>query len=257
MPVRGIRGAPSAGRHAGRGPAATTELLNEILRANDIRTFDDIASAIFTTTSDLTSAFPAEAARTLGMKQVPLLCTCEIPVPAAWPLHPHSAASQHREAAERDDARLPARAPAAAAGHVEAVSRRGGRRRIVTSAVDRARGPRVWWTRRRGYCGSGSGESMPRSAWLSFQSISGVETRLLQLLERHPQLFDLVGDRVEGDWPRILGKDGLQPVVVVFRPGRDFPAAPATADGPGQCRVIQTAVVRTTWLLVGHNWLNG
>ena len=63
--------------------SATTELLNEILRANDIRTFDDIASAIFTTTSDLTSAFPAEAARTLGMKQVPLLCTCEIPVPGS------------------------------------------------------------------------------------------------------------------------------------------------------------------------------
>ena len=82
MPVRGIRGATNVPADT---PAevlsATTELLNEILRANDIRTFDDIASAIFTTTSDLTSAFPAEAARTLGMKQVPLLCTCEIPVP--------------------------------------------------------------------------------------------------------------------------------------------------------------------------------
>jgi chorismate mutase len=84
MPVRGIRGATNV---AADTPAevlsATTELLNEILRANDIRTFDDIASAIFTTTSDLTSAFPAEAARTLGMKQVPLLCTCEIPVPGS------------------------------------------------------------------------------------------------------------------------------------------------------------------------------
>jgi chorismate mutase len=84
MPVRGIRGATNVPADT---PAevlsATTELLNEILRANDIRTFDDIASAIFTTTSDLTSAFPAEAARTLGMKQVPLLCTCEIPVPGS------------------------------------------------------------------------------------------------------------------------------------------------------------------------------
>jgi chorismate mutase len=84
MPVRGIRGATNVPADT---PAevlsATTELLNEILRANDIRTFDDIASAIFTTTSDLTSAFPAEAARTLGMKHVPLLCTCEIPVPGS------------------------------------------------------------------------------------------------------------------------------------------------------------------------------
>jgi len=63
--------------------AATTELLQEIFRANDIRTFDDVASAIFTTTSDLTAAFPAEAARALGMNQVPLLCTCEIPVPGS------------------------------------------------------------------------------------------------------------------------------------------------------------------------------
>ena len=67
MPVRGIRGATNVPADT---PAevlsATTELLNEILPANDIRTFDDIASAIFTTTSDLTSAFPAEAARPWG-----------------------------------------------------------------------------------------------------------------------------------------------------------------------------------------------
>jgi chorismate mutase len=82
MAVRGIRGAINVPADT---PAevlsATTELLQEIFRANDIRTFEDVASAIFTTTSDLTSAFPAEAARALGMNQVPLLCTCEIPVP--------------------------------------------------------------------------------------------------------------------------------------------------------------------------------
>jgi chorismate mutase len=81
--------------------AATTELLQEILRANNIETFDQIASAIFTTTSDLTSAFPAEAARTLGMNQVPLLCTCEIPVPGSMGrcirilLHLNTEKSQH------------------------------------------------------------------------------------------------------------------------------------------------------------------
>jgi chorismate mutase len=65
--------------------AATTELLQEILRANRIEGFDEIVSAIFTTTSDLTSSFPAEAARSLGMHQVPLLCAAEIPVPNSVP----------------------------------------------------------------------------------------------------------------------------------------------------------------------------
>jgi chorismate mutase len=84
MSVRGIRGATNVPADT---PAevlsATTELLREIFRANEIDTFDEIVSAIFTTTSDLTSAFPAEAARALGMNQVPLLCTCEIPVPGS------------------------------------------------------------------------------------------------------------------------------------------------------------------------------
>jgi chorismate mutase len=44
-----------------------------------------VISAVFTTTQDLVSAFPAEAARALGMNFVPLLCAQEIPVPNAMP----------------------------------------------------------------------------------------------------------------------------------------------------------------------------
>jgi chorismate mutase len=81
MPVRGIRGATSVSADTPEDiAAATTELLKEILRANQIEQFDEIASAVFTTTCDLTSSFPAEAARSLGMNQVPLLCASEIPV---------------------------------------------------------------------------------------------------------------------------------------------------------------------------------
>jgi chorismate mutase len=81
MSVRGIRGATSVEADTpAEILAATTELLNEILRANQIEGFDEIASAIFTTSADLTSSFPAEAARTLGMNQVPLLCASEIAV---------------------------------------------------------------------------------------------------------------------------------------------------------------------------------
>ena len=63
--------------------SATRELLEEILRANRITEFDDVISAIFTTTSDLKSTFPAEAARRMGMGQVPLLCARKSPSPAA------------------------------------------------------------------------------------------------------------------------------------------------------------------------------
>lgn len=72
MAVRGIRGAISVSVDTKPEVlAATRELLEELLRANGLEErFDDIASAIFTTTRDLTSAFPAEAARTLGMSTV-------------------------------------------------------------------------------------------------------------------------------------------------------------------------------------------
>ncbi|GIX03160.1 MAG: chorismate mutase AroH [Planctomycetaceae bacterium] len=86
MSVRGIRGATSVVEDR---PdlilAATRELLQELLRANQISSFEDIVSAIFTTTPDLTSTFPAEAARGLGMTQVPLLCASEIAVPNSLP----------------------------------------------------------------------------------------------------------------------------------------------------------------------------
>ena len=86
MPVRGIRGATSVdGDTAEEVLAATKELLQEILDANELLEFDDVVSAIFTTTPDVTSAFPAEAARTLGMNHVPLLCASEIAVPHGMP----------------------------------------------------------------------------------------------------------------------------------------------------------------------------
>lgn len=86
MPVRGIRGATSVDAdESGKILAATRELLEEIVRANGITTFDEIVSAIFTTTPDLTSTFPAEAAREMGMSQVPLLCAAEIAVPHSMP----------------------------------------------------------------------------------------------------------------------------------------------------------------------------
>ncbi|MEZ6067345.1 MAG: chorismate mutase [Planctomycetaceae bacterium] len=82
MSVRGIRGATSVPENdASEILTATRELLEELLRANGIDDFEEIVSAVFTTTPDITAAFPAEAARGLGMKYVPLLCASEIDVP--------------------------------------------------------------------------------------------------------------------------------------------------------------------------------
>jgi chorismate mutase len=81
--LRAIRGAVIAERdEPAQIYAATRELLTAIVERNGITT-DDIISVIFTVTPDLTSAFPAMAARAMGWLDVPLLCTMEIPVPGA------------------------------------------------------------------------------------------------------------------------------------------------------------------------------
>ncbi len=62
--------------------AAVTELLSEILQRNELTT-DDLISVLFTVTPDLHSAFPAAAARGIGLADVPLICAQEIDVAGA------------------------------------------------------------------------------------------------------------------------------------------------------------------------------
>jgi chorismate mutase len=83
LACRGIRGATSAAANTAEDILeATTELLIALIRLNDLVP-EDIASAIFTTTPDLTATFPALAARELGWTEVPLLCAHEMDVPGA------------------------------------------------------------------------------------------------------------------------------------------------------------------------------
>ncbi|MCW2912875.1 MAG: chorismate mutase [Actinomycetia bacterium] len=63
---------------------ATTELVTEVMTRNELTT-DDVISVLFTATPDLSSEFPALAARKLGFHEVPLLCASEINVPHALP----------------------------------------------------------------------------------------------------------------------------------------------------------------------------
>jgi chorismate mutase len=75
---RGVRGATFVPEDTSEAVlSATRELLAAIVSANTIAT-EDIASAFFTTTPDLRSAFPARAARELGWSDVPLLGATEM-----------------------------------------------------------------------------------------------------------------------------------------------------------------------------------
>ncbi len=83
MTCRGIRGATTVERNTAEAIlAATRELLELIVEANDLQA-EDVASAIFTATPDLTAAFPAKAAREIGWRDVALLGAQEIPVPGS------------------------------------------------------------------------------------------------------------------------------------------------------------------------------
>ncbi len=80
---RGVRGATTVDRDTAEDILeATRELLQELIRRNDIRP-EDVASAIFTTTPDLTAEFPALAARQLGWHDVALMCGHEMNRPGA------------------------------------------------------------------------------------------------------------------------------------------------------------------------------
>ena len=82
MPVRGVRGAIDVSDNLSESIlVATQELLSAILEANSTLRSEDLASAIFTTTEDLSAVYPAQAARGMGWNAVPMICSREIPVP--------------------------------------------------------------------------------------------------------------------------------------------------------------------------------
>ena len=59
-------------------------LINEMLARNDVDK-DDLISVIFTATDDVTSMFPAAAARAVGLGDVPLLCARALAVDGGTP----------------------------------------------------------------------------------------------------------------------------------------------------------------------------
>ncbi|MGH2679698.1 MAG: chorismate mutase [Actinomycetota bacterium] len=96
MRLRAARGAIRVPSDDGDVLLGSTErLLAAVLERNGID-HEDLVSIMFTATEDLRSAFPAEAARRMGLGRVPLMCAQEIPVEGSMPsvirilLHFHS-----------------------------------------------------------------------------------------------------------------------------------------------------------------------
>ena len=85
MKVRAARGAIVVSEDTATSMHASTGgSWRSLLDRNGV-VHDDLISILFTVTDDLRSAFPAEAARQMGMGDIPLLCAREIPVAGAMP----------------------------------------------------------------------------------------------------------------------------------------------------------------------------
>jgi chorismate mutase len=83
MAMRGIRGAIQIEDNSASDIAAgVQELISSILDSNKI-TPSDVVSVFFTSTADLTAAFPAAACREMGFASVPLIGSVEVSVPGA------------------------------------------------------------------------------------------------------------------------------------------------------------------------------
>ena len=86
MKCLGVRGATTVNENTGEAIwRATRELLQAVIKANGINE-EDVASVIFTTTPDLTAAYPAKAARDLGWHRTALMGCQEMDVPNGIPM---------------------------------------------------------------------------------------------------------------------------------------------------------------------------
>lgn len=85
MHVRAVRGATQLETDTREHMLErVAELVRSVMEANRLEV-QDFVSIIFTATSDLTSEFPAYAARQLGFDDVPLMCARELEIEGSMP----------------------------------------------------------------------------------------------------------------------------------------------------------------------------
>jgi chorismate mutase len=85
MAVRAIRGAIQVAENSHSALAeAVPKLISQMVKENALL-YEEIISILFTATLDLNADFPAAAARSLPIGEIPLICASEIDVPGALP----------------------------------------------------------------------------------------------------------------------------------------------------------------------------
>ncbi len=83
--LRALRGATTLDEDtAGQVNDRVRDLVSTMLERNGID-HDELVSILFTATNDVTSMFPATAARSLGLGDVPLICASELDIVGAVP----------------------------------------------------------------------------------------------------------------------------------------------------------------------------
>lgn len=83
--VRALRGATTLERDEREHLIERTqELIATLFERNGLDE-DDLVSLVFTATDDISSAYPAEAARDAGITHVPLLCARELEIDGGIP----------------------------------------------------------------------------------------------------------------------------------------------------------------------------
>jgi chorismate mutase len=84
--LRAVRGATTLRQDTAEEViSATSYLLEEMLRRNNLSR-EDLVSIMFTATPDIRSEFPAAAARSIGLADVPLMCARELDIIGGMPL---------------------------------------------------------------------------------------------------------------------------------------------------------------------------
>ena len=85
MAVRAVRGATQLEEDLREHMLdRVAEMVLDVMESNGLAV-DDFISVIFTATSDLSSEFPAYAARQLGFGEVPLICARELEIEGSMP----------------------------------------------------------------------------------------------------------------------------------------------------------------------------
>jgi chorismate mutase len=84
--VRAVRGATTVEEDTTEAITERVVALLECMLQRNGLAEEDVISILFTATEDITSTFPATAARTMGLGAVPLICARELAVVGSVPL---------------------------------------------------------------------------------------------------------------------------------------------------------------------------